>query len=145
MLEPREHLTREKIQLYQAIVLPKLMYNLESLWINADGLCRLNAFHARCLRHICRIQPSFISKVNNEEVYERSGETLLSTFLHKVQVKLYTKIAQLPWDDIMRKLTCEPNSNRAKVWDYNRKRGRPKHQWTPSFFKLAVATGHIAL
>ena len=56
---------KRKIQLYNAIVLPNLIYNLESIWLNADGINRLNAFHFRYLRHICRIQPSFISRVPN--------------------------------------------------------------------------------
>ena len=50
---------KRKVALYRSIVVPKLMYNLESLWLNEDGKCRLNAFHVKCLRHICRIAPSY--------------------------------------------------------------------------------------
>ena len=115
-----------KLELFRAIILPKLLYNLESIWVNQDGLSRINAFHVRCLRKLCRIAPSFYSRVRNSEIYELCGDTVLSTLLRARQIKLYQSITELPENDIMRKLTCEPNSVFPKIWDGDRKRGRPK-------------------
>ena len=64
---------KRKIELHQAIILPKLLYNLESLWVNQDVKCRLDAFHAKGLCQICRIAPSFISRVTNLEIYKLTG------------------------------------------------------------------------
>ena len=94
-----------KLELFRGIVVPKLMYNLESIWINQDGLNRINSFHVRGLRQICRIAPSFISRVPNSEIYALCGESLLSMVLHKRQTKLYQSITELPENDVMRKLT----------------------------------------
>ena len=59
--------------------------------------------------------------------------------------KLYQSITELPENDVMRKLTCAPNSIYPKVWDHNRKRGRPKQQWAPCVFKLAIQMGIIVV
>ena len=121
------------------------MFNLESIWINQDGLNKINSFHVRCLRQICRIAPSFISRVPNSEIYALCGESFLSRVLHKRQTMLYQSITELPENDVMRKLTCVPNSVYPKVWDNNRKRGRPKQQWAPCVFKLALQMGTIVV
>ena len=78
---------KRKVALYRSIVVPKLMYNLESLWLNEDGKCRLNTFHVKCLRHICRIAPSYFSRVPNAEIYKLSGNK--SSYI--VQLRLYLK------------------------------------------------------
>ena len=38
-----------KIELYTAIVLPKLLYNIDSIWLLQADKRRLDGFHARCL------------------------------------------------------------------------------------------------
>ena len=134
-----------KFKLFRSIIVPTLMYNLESIWINQDSLNRINSFHVRCLRQICRIDPSFISRMPNSEIYALCGEPLLSMVLHKRQTKLYQSITELSENDVMRKLTCAPNSVYPKVWDHNRKRGRPKQQWAPCVFKLAIQMGTIVV
>ena len=134
---------KRKVELYQSIVLPKLLYNLESLWLNQDGKCRLNAFHVKCLRQICRIAPSFISRVPNAEVYKLTGGILLSTLLETQQVKLYRSIVHMPENSVIRQFISEPNSVHPKVWDANRKRGRPKQQWVAGVFRMAMMQGVI--
>ena len=134
-----------KLELFRAIILPKLLYICKSIWINQDGLSRINAFHVKCLRQICRIAPSYFSRVPNSEIYELCGDTLLSVLLHKRQIELYQSITELPENNIMRKLTCMPNSVHPKIWDGDRKRGRPKQQWAPCVFKLSIQMGTLQI
>ena len=119
-----------KIELYKAIVVPKLMYNLESIWLLQADKRKLDGFHARCLRKILSIPSSFVSRISNKTVLERSGETPLSTTLSERQTALYCKIAALPEDNFLRMLTCDPHSSEPRRWDLRRKRGRPKQQWS---------------
>ena len=41
-----------KLQIYQAVVVSRLLYGLSSAWLNAVETRRLNGFQARCLRCI---------------------------------------------------------------------------------------------
>ena len=123
-----------KVKLYRAIVVPKLLYNLESVWALKADKDRLNAFHVQCLGKICRIPCAHVSRVSNRSVLEQTGEHDLSEDLLERQKKLYNSIAALPQDHPLRKLTCNPNSVAPRVWDENRARGRPKQQWAPSVY-----------
>jgi hypothetical protein len=49
---------RFKYQIYVACVVQKLLYGLESAWINAAGKRKLDGFHARCLRRIVNFAPA---------------------------------------------------------------------------------------
>ena len=117
------------------------MYNLESLWLNEDGKCRLNAFHVKCSRHICRIAPSYFPRVPNTEIYKLTNQTFVSIVLKRQQIKLYCSIVALPENDVVRKLTCEPNPAYPRVWDGARKCARPKQQWASGVYRMAIAMG----
>ena len=123
-----------KVKLYRAIVVPKLMHNLESVWALQADKDRLNSFHVQCLRKICRIPCAYVSRVPNRSVLERTGEHDLSKDLLERQKKLYNGIAALPEEHPLRRLTCKANSNLPRIWDENRSRGRPKQQWAPSVY-----------
>ena len=43
---------RKKIAIYQALIVPKLMYALEGIWLNQCQRKRLNSFHVGCIRRI---------------------------------------------------------------------------------------------
>ena len=59
-----------KIEIYMACVGSKLMYNLETLWLLKADISRLDAFHVKCLRCICRIPHSYVSRVQNDTVLD---------------------------------------------------------------------------
>ena len=83
---------QRKCQLYRACVVSKLMYGLESLWLLQRDLHRLDAFHAKCLRQICHIPPSFISRVSNATVLQAARETPLTSLFRKQQISFYIEL-----------------------------------------------------
>ena len=125
-----------KIQLYKAIVLPKLLYNLETVWALQADRARLDSFHAQCLRRIFRIPSAYVSRISNKTVLERAQESPLSETLRDRQMKLYMKISALPEDNLLKLLTCEPGTKLPRLWGQKRKRGRPKQQWASSVYAL---------
>ena len=125
-----------KIELYAAIVLPKLLYNLESVWLLQADKRRLDGFHARCLRQILSIPSAYVSRISNKEVLEKANQLPLSSILLDRQKAFYVKTAALPGDSFLRMLTCQPESNAPRRWAANRKRGRPKQQWADCVSKL---------
>ena len=128
---------RRKLELFRAIVLPKLLYNLESLWLLKAERNRLDSFQAACLRQILKIPNAYISRVSNDEVRAHAGARPLSVDLLERQGKLYNKISHLPEGHILRDLVCEPGGNTPRKWCRKRKRGRPKCQWASCVFPYA--------
>ena len=134
---------KRKVELYMACVVSKLFYNLETLWLLKADLSRLDAFHIKCLRRICKIPPSFVSRVSNDNVLAVSGQIKCSVLLHHRQIHLYKKIAGLPSDDIIRMLVCEPDSDSPRRWLQKRKRGRPKLQWPKCIFQMIESSPSV--
>ena len=127
-----------KLELYRAIVLPKLLYNLESVWLLQDDCRRLDSFHVKCLRRVCRILPSFISRIPNQYVLDIAAEVPLSKTHQERMMKLYSAVTKLPDDSPIRRLTCEPGSDQPRIWNQNRRRGRPKQQWSACVYALLL-------
>ena len=65
-----------KMQVYNAVIVSKLTYGLETMYLNDSLLKRLDAFHIRGLRHILGIQHSYWSRVKNEEIIEKANREL---------------------------------------------------------------------
>ena len=119
-----------------ACIASKVFYNLETLWLLKADLSRLDAFHIKCLRRICKIPPSFVSRVSNRSVLAISDQKNFSELLHERQIHLYKKVVDLPTSSLIRFLVCAPNSHFPRQWVQKRKRGRPKSQWARSIFHL---------
>ena len=60
-----------------ASVVSKLLYNLETLWLFKADISRLDAFHVKCLRCICKIPHSYISRVSNDTVFKVAQHHIL--------------------------------------------------------------------
>ena len=129
---------RRKQEIYEACVLSKLLYGLETTWLRKPERSRLNAFHIKCLRRIYGILPSYISRVTNATVLEEAGSLHLSTTLAKRQLLLFGKLARQPADSLPRRLVLKPDSIQSQGWTGMRRRGRPRQQWGPSVRQLAV-------
>ena len=128
---------RRKVQVYQAVVVSRLLYGLSSAWLNVAESRRLNGFHARCLRKITGIKPSFVSRVSNAAVLQRAGQVELRRQLLKQQLLLYGRLARSSNDDVLRQLTFIPDSVSAATGRYVRRVGRPRNEWAVMLDKEA--------
>ena len=134
------NITRQrKLQLYHACVVSKLLYGLESLWLLQRDLQRLDAFHAQCLRRICNISHSFLSRISNADVLQKAGEVPLTKLFKSRQLSLYDRIVCMPESSHLRRLTCEAGSDCPRVWACKRGRGRPKQQWAACVHAMRAA------
>ena len=126
---------RRKIRIYMAVVVSKVLYSLDSLWLLQSDLRRLDAFHCRSLRKVLRIPCSYVSRISNEIVLENAGSMQLSKMLTDRQISLYKKIAQKPDDSFVKQLVCTSSGEPIR-WQMKRGRGRPRQQWCQSVFNL---------
>ena len=59
-----------KIEILDSLVLSKLLYGLESLFLYTADRARIDGFYCRCLRRIFKIPVAFVSRVSNARVYQ---------------------------------------------------------------------------
>ena len=57
-----------KVQIFQAVVVSRLLYGLGSAWLDVAEIRRLNGFQARCLRKVVGIKPSFVSRISIQRI-----------------------------------------------------------------------------
>jgi hypothetical protein len=124
------NLTRvRKTAIFQSVIVSRLMYGLSSAWLNVAEMRRLNGFQCRCLRVIHGIPPSFVSRVSNKIVLEKSGQVVLGRQLLRHQLLFFGRVARAPASDPLRILTFVPDSVDAATGRYIRKVGRPRNEW----------------
>ena len=127
-----------KYEIFTACVITKLLYCLNTTWLNKAELCKLDAFQARCLRQLAGIKPSFISHVTNEYVRSLFDATLLSRSLLEQQLLYFGHIASKPTGDVMRDSIFTANSFSLHEFTGKRRRGRPRDTWSVKLHKIAI-------
>ena len=134
-----------EIRIYKAVVISRLLYALNSAWLNIAELRRLSGFHCRCLRTILRIKAAFISRVSNVRVLEQAGEAPLAKQLLRQQLLLYGRLVRAPNTDPLRQLTFIPGTTHPATSRYMRRVGRPRNEWAlmlqKEVFKMGPAAG----
>ena len=118
-----------------ACIVSKLLYGLQVIWLNQGARNKLDAFHARSLRRILGIAPSFWSRVSNKDVLNRIGPPKLSKILLEQQLGFLGTLARRPDTCPVRKFVFGPQLSR-KLVDYKRRQGRPNMEWVAEIFKV---------
>ena len=58
----------KKMEIYNALILSKLLYGLTTVRLNISERIRLHGLRCRCLHRIWNIKPAFMSRISNKEV-----------------------------------------------------------------------------
>ena len=132
---PRE----DKLRVFNACVMSKLMYALHTAWLNVAARRRLDGFQARCLRRIVGIEHSYLSRVSNAEVLKVSGAKSASSTLLRSQLRLFGRVATCNAAANLRKELFEPGCLDIKRLDGDRRQGRPRNYWPQMVRSHAVA------
>ena len=103
-----------KLQIFEACVMSKLLYNLHSLCLNTAEIRRLDAFHIKCLRRILKIPPSFYSRVSNAMVLERAHAKAASALLLERQLSWMGCLATHPDEHVLRQSIFQSGQQRLK-------------------------------
>ena len=127
--------------MYKAVVVSRLLYGLNTAWLNVAEQRRLNGFHCRCLRKIVGIPSAYISRVSNARVLKEAQEAPLERQLLRQQLLLYGRLIRAPSADPLRKLTFIDGMDQPTTTMFVRKRGRPRNTWT-AMLKGVFQAGH---
>ena len=124
--------------MYACVALPKLHYELKTLWLRKADHHRLDSFLVRCLRRVHGIPHSYVSRVPNRDVMQIARASTLSALLLQRQLNLFARIARM--DDLcpVRRVLFEDNSTNLKEKAGPRGRGRPRQMWSSSVHAHAM-------
>ena len=125
-----------KLYIYSSCVISKVLYSLDSVWLLKADRTRLDAFNCACIRRICGIPHSYVSRVSNDDVLQHSGQPRLSSILAARQVRLYKRIAALPDTSLVKSVICT-GDGQPIIWSLQRRRGRPRQMWATQVFKMS--------
>ena len=129
---------QRKLEVFQSLVVSKLMYGLAGLWLGIAEQRRVDAFQNYCLRRLLRIPAACISRVRNEEVLRRASQGQLSRLVLRNQLKLFGEVARLPSSDPLRAATFQGDGLTPITTAFVRKVGRPRHTWTEQLLHEAA-------
>ena len=141
-----------KLQVYNAVIVSRLLYGLESLELIDSLKTRLDAFQIRGLRQILKIKHSFWSHTSNIEIIVKANMTveraehidwqqfivcrdikdmkvkLISQMLEDRKVRLLGHILRCDERDPLIAVTLDSDYKRL-MFD-KRRVGRPRNHWT---------------
>ena len=130
-----------KVEVFEAVIVSRLLYGLNSAWLRAADVRRVNGFYCRCLRVILRIQPSYISRVSNKTVLEKAGRAQISCKLLQQQLLLYGRVVRALEGDELKKRTFIPGTCISATERFVKKVGRPRNEWVSQVAKHAAVIG----
>ena len=82
---------KQKYLIYQACIVSKLLYGLQTAWLTKAQNNKLDGFHAKCVRKIVGIQHNYWSRVSNKDVLSRVNAVQLSKLLLEQQLLVFEK------------------------------------------------------
>ena len=133
------NLTRDRKKMFfEAFVVSKLLYGLETTWLLKAERVRLDGFYARCLRKLLGVAPAFVSRVSNKIVLHRFGAQPLSLQLLGRQLLYYGRLAGQTNTSLPRNVALEASDVTPRFWNMRRCVGRPRLRWTCCVFAFAV-------
>ena len=130
--------TRRKVQIFDACILAKLLYGLHVAWLNQTERRRLDGFHARCIRCILKIAPSYYSRVSNVTVWQRARTQCLSKRLLQQQLHYFWKLTVASSEHPCREYVFEDGATDLRRLSGIRRVGRPRMEWATEVHKHAV-------
>ena len=120
--------TARKINIFEALVSSKVMYSLNSAWLQKADRRRLDGFQCRCLRRILHIAPAYVSRNSNKQILTQAGQQPYTAQLLKHQLLLFGKVGRSTTSDPLRRLTFQPGSLRPASDACARGVGRPRQK-----------------
>ena len=110
--------TNTKIKVYNAVVLPSLLYGCETWTVYSSQAKKLNSFHMKCLRKILNIR--YEERVPDTEVLERAQSESIFAKLKKAQLRWAGHVTRMDDSRIPKRLLY------GELCEGKRHRGRPK-------------------
>ena len=125
---------------FRYFILSQVTYGLEGLWFTRAEQKHLDAFYVKSPRRILRIPHAYYSRISNQPVLQRANSAPLSHILLKAQLKYFARISSLSHRNPIREFIFADDSEsfRERIFEFHRRRGRPRQFWISEMFRLAI-------
>ena len=123
---------QRKLAIFDACICSKLSYGLSTACLTQVERRRLDGFHARCLRKLFRIAPSYFSRISNDTVRQRARRRPMSQQLLQAQCLYFGELARRNSNDPTRSAIFKTGELELRQLGSNRRRGRPRLEWGKS-------------
>lgn len=118
-----------KLNMFHTVVVPTLMYGLETLTLDSRHFKRIDGIYFRLLRRVTNIKASYYSRVSNEQVWSRANRPIVpSQRLLSQQFKHLLTVLMAPNSDPLHHVVFSP-ALRDRIQATGAKRGRPTKYW----------------
>ena len=128
---------KDKHRIYAACVVSRLLYGLQTAWLVKAARARLDGFHAKCVRQILGIAPSYWSRISNEAVLQQMQAPKLTNLLLQQQLNFFGQLARRSDSCPVRQLVFASGGLTLKDETLKRKQGRPKQTWASEIYRIA--------
>nr|VZI47526.1 unnamed protein product [Spirometra erinaceieuropaei] len=91
-----------KLQMYEVVILPKLLYGAETWKVYAKQARRLNHFHLSCLRRILRL--NWQDRIPDTDVLERTGMLSIYSMLRQMQLRWSVHLVRMDDERLPKRL-----------------------------------------
>ena len=129
---------KEKLHIFESLVLSKLLFSLVGVVLNKAQERKLNGFQNRCLRKIIGMKPAFVSRVSNATVLQRCSCYTATHMLRVRRFQLLGKILRAPSGHPLRDACFIPGTWVPATDRYVRRVGRPAREWIKEVMREAV-------
>ena len=123
-----------KLQIYNAVVLPSLLYGCEAWTLYRKHLQKLENFHMRALRSIMSIR--WQDRVTNLEVLDRAQSSSIESMLIKAQLRWTGHVIRMEDNRMPKRLMY------GELQQGKRHQGRPKKRYKDAL-KTSLQWCHI--
>ena len=122
--------SRTKTRIFHAIVLPTLLYGLDTLTLEIKHLKTIDAWYHKYLRRALGVKDSYYSHISNRRVWTLAGRpTLPSQILTSAQLKQLANSLATPPNNPVHHVVYSPGCKDRIKFTKSSHRGHPQRYW----------------
>ena len=130
---------KTKVRIFQATIIPRLLYGLDTLTLEMKHLKTIDAWYFQHLRRCMGIKASYYSRITNDRVWKLAGKPETpSQVLTSAQLSQLSKILITPPDDPMHHVVFSPGVKDRVKYTKGLRRGHPQRYWLELNTEIAL-------
>ena len=140
--------TKWKLQVFNAIIKTKFVYNLETIQLTQNEMDKIDAFQIKCIRRVLRIPPTFIDRSQtNQTVRDAASQynvdmTRFSETWKMQKLKLFGHIVRARHNDPLRQVLFDYGTYFPRTFP-NKKGGTTKNGLATGSFEGCLSRARL--
>ena len=132
--------TSRKLEVYGSHVISKLVYGLQTMWLSKRQRIKLDGFHCKHLRKILNIPHSFISRIPNKTVLDKSQMGTMIAKLLQHQMIYFGNVVRNADHPVRAAIFTDGTMDLQTI---HRRVGRPRLNWSEEIMKHVMKANDL--